>query len=419
MPFDVHSRSSKLIKFFGDPWYHGALMTLAILLLSLLNGSANMDEHLLFAVLPLPVGYTLWGIGMLMVLSGLLVQNKHFEPGVTLIALGAFLWLFSPKPVFFEAFLLVCYEARTISKKANRLRRFWASLLVIGSIIGFFIVIVLPQYKYSMMEKLYPDTHTWLTNPITLLMMLLGPSLGCISIGFFWQLGLSSKRQAQRLRDLEDKAELAAVRERNRIAREIHDIIAHSLTVMIAQADGGKFAGRKNPDMALQALETIGEVGRKSLGEMRRLLSVLHENSGSERDLGSNPGVAGIDDLIRETRRAGAEVTYRVQGHPLPVSESVGLSIFRIIQESLTNALKHAGPMPITAEIHWDEQKPGVHIRIENELGLGLITDAETPKTNGHGLVGIAERVRLHDGTVSWGTQENAGKWYVDVYLPL
>ena len=416
----AHNWRSKLEGILGGSWHHGLIMTLVIALFMVLNSYPDTSDYVKMVLLPIPISLALWIIGTISIISGLLIQDKYFETGTTLIAVGCLLWLLSPpRPVYFESFILVCYQARTISKKADRLRRFWAILLSLGAVVGFYMVLVVPEYRYSRAEDTISDFETWLSQPATLIVLTLGPILVCISVGFFWQLGLSSRRQLMKLRDLEDKAELAAVRERNRIAREMHDIIAHSLTVMIAQADGGKFAGKKDPELALQALGTIGEVGRKALGETRQLLSVLHESAQDERELGLTPGVDGIEDLVREARRAGAEVTYRVEGKPQPVAESVGLSIFRIVQESFTNALKHAGPRPITAAVLWDETVPEVNIRIENELGLGLISESETEKVNGHGLVGIAERVRMHGGTVTWGKLDKAGKWYVDTHLPL
>lgn len=395
-------------------------MVMVIMLFSLFHSYPDATIYPAMVFLPLPLSFTLWVTGTILIIIGLLIQDKYFELGTSLIASGCALWLCSPpRIIYLEAFILVCYQARTISKKADRLRRFWVVLLSLGAVTGYFLLFVIPEYRYVRADNIVSDFQTWLSQPTSLIVLTLVPILICISVGFFWQLGLKSRRQMIKLRDLEDKAELAAVRERNRIAREMHDIIAHSLTVMIAQADGGKFAGKKNPELALQALGTIGEVGRKALGETRQLLSVLHETTQGERELGLTPGVDGIEDLVREARRAGAEVTYRVEGKPQAVAESVGLSIFRIVQESFTNALKHAGPRPITAAVHWDETVPEVNIRIENELGLGLISENETEKVSGHGLVGIAERVRMHGGTVSWGKLDKAGKWYVDTHLPL
>lgn len=406
---------NKLNQIFGEPWYLPVGITILVIVL-LLAGIGIQVEGLysLFDWVPEPVLMFLWRLGCIIIIIGLLIQNHRFERGVILVMVGCFLWLFSPKPTGIEAFVVICYEARMISFQAVRFRRALAATLVGGAVLGFFLIVVAPQYKYSKAQGVYSDFTAWLTDPLVLGFLSAGPIVVCISIGFFWQLGLSARRNLMRLRDLEDRAELAAVRERNRIAREMHDVIAHSLTVMIAQADGGKFAGKKNPDMALHALETIGEVGRKSLNEMRQLLNVLHENSNSDRQLETNPGIHGIEDLVRETRRAGAEVVYRVDGAPVTVSETLGLSIFRIVQETLTNALKHAGPGTILVHLIWGKEENSLHILVENELGLGLVNNQES----GHGLVGIAERVRLHGGTVDWGIKESS-KWFVNVELPL
>ena len=236
-----------------------------------------------------------------------------------------------------------------------------------------------------------------------------------IIVGFFWQLGGVARRRQAEHQALQDRAELAAIVERTRIAREMHDIIAHSLTVMIAQADGGKFAGKKNPDMAITALDTIGDVGRSALAEMRQLLSVLRETETPERSLATTPGVAGIGDLIKETRRAGAEVDYTVTGTPHVVRESLGLSVFRIVQECLTNALKH-GSANIIMSLDWLSDR--LIIVVKNDLGGGLVDPqqlADVP--GGRGLIGIAERAKIHGGAAHWGP--HAGQWVVEVTLPL
>lgn len=257
----------------------------------------------------------------------------------------------------------------------------------------------------------------WVVSPLNLGMSFVSLAVIYLAIALFWQYGKNTRRSMLRIQALQDRAEYAAVAERNRIAREMHDIVAHSLTVMIAQADGGRFAGQKDPAKALQALGTISEVGRDALGQMRSLLSVLRDDQTPDRSLGVDGGIAGIDDLVREARRAGADVDYTVTGTPQNLGASTSLSVYRIVQEALTNVLKHAGSVPVKVKLRWPEPNDGQELRIvvSNINGVGLVeTESELP---GRGLIGIAERAKLHGGTASWG--QYGDNWRVDVTLPV
>jgi signal transduction histidine kinase len=135
---------------------------------------------------------------------------------------------------------------------------------------------------------------------------------------------------------------LAATAERARIAREMHDVVAHSLSVVIAQADGGRYAGQADPAAATGALEAIASTGRQALTDMRALLGVLREDGAEE--YAPQPDVAAIDQLVADVRASGLDVDLIVEGSPVPMPAGPQLAAYRIVQESLTNVLKHAGP---------------------------------------------------------------------------
>ncbi|WP_016935844.1 sensor histidine kinase, partial [Rhodococcus sp. R1101] len=201
--------------------------------------------------------------------------------------------------------------------------------------------------------------------------------------------------ERNRLLELErlKEAELAATQERTRIAREMHDIVAHSLTAIIAQADGGRYAAAANPQTAADVLGTIADTGRRALTDMRSLLSVLREDS--PREFTTTPGVDDVPALVEQVRASGLEVALVVDGRVREVSDGFGLSVYRIVQESLTNVLKHAGPRAHARVcLEWRSEMLVVEI-VDDGRGAAALVEA---RPGGQGLTGIEERARLHGG---------------------
>ena len=215
------------------------------------------------------------------------------------------------------------------------------------------------------------------------------------------------------MENLATRVELAAAAERTRIAREMHDIVAHSLTAVIAQADGGRYAGRKDPQKAIEALDTISSTGRDALTQMRQLLSVLRDDSGTPaRGTDTPPGLAGVPALVQDAERAGLRVDYRVLGNPVEVDVAVGLSVFRTVQESLTNTLKHAGP-DARSRVALTTSGTDLLIEVVDEDPSGSSAARadgadQTPGPSarpGSGIEGMRERVSLYGGTVDAGPE--------------
>lgn len=225
----------------------------------------------------------------------------------------------------------------------------------------------------------------------------------------------------QRLRLLEferdQQARLAVAEERNRIAREIHDVLAHSVSVMITQADGATYALRKNPDLASQALDAISSTGRDALTELRTLLEVLR-NPDEATDRTPQPTAAGLRQLSERVEALGLPVDLRITGDFESLPAGLGLGVYRIVQESLTNALKHGSRHPATVQADND----GEHIEIEilNEApGDASPLDAEEPLvTGGNGLIGMRERATVYGGCLEAGPAEGGG-WRVFARLPV
>ncbi|MGO2612216.1 sensor histidine kinase [Corynebacterium flavescens] len=226
-----------------------------------------------------------------------------------------------------------------------------------------------------------------------------------LMLGFFWLWGTRLRDRDMELRALRDRASLAAISERTRIAREMHDIVAHSLTAIIVQADGGRYSGRKDPHKAVETLDTIANTARESLDQMRGLLSVLRtEDSGPE--LASAPGTDAIPGLIREARAGGMQVKYQVSGNPRHLDATRELTIFRIVQECLTNAMRHSGEQQVTIDLAWsdkdmviDSYNPVAPQHVWDS-GSGEGDGASSAAGVGRGLTGIRERAGLHGGRI-------------------
>ncbi|BCB91438.1 sensor histidine kinase [Phytohabitans suffuscus] len=198
-------------------------------------------------------------------------------------------------------------------------------------------------------------------------------------------------------------AEQAVGDERRRIARELHDMVAHHVSVMGVLATGARRVLGRDPDAADEALATIEDTSRATLREMRRLLDVLRTDAEPAAELSPQPGLAGIETLVEQVREAGLPVALRVDGTPGPLDSGVALAIYRIVQEALTNALKHAGNATAHVRLSF-----GVYWLIVEVFDTGR---GPAPGTDhvGHGLVGMRERVALYGGTLRTGPRPGGG----------
>jgi signal transduction histidine kinase len=227
-------------------------------------------------------------------------------------------------------------------------------------------------------------------------------------------------RQAARLRDLtaelereqEARTRAAAAGERVRIARELHDVISHSVSLIAVQAGAAGRVIDAQPAAAREALGTIERTARDTLGELRRLLGILREHDGGA-ELASPPGLARLDELVEQARTAGLPVDLRVAGAKRPLSPGVDLTAYRIVQEALTNARKHAGNARAAVRIRYAAHE--IEIEIVDD-GRGTV--ARNGEGSGLGLVGMRERVALYDGRLEAGARDTGG-YRVHAVLPL
>jgi len=225
------------------------------------------------------------------------------------------------------------------------------------------------------------------------------PLLACWLAGVLVRARRQSAALASRNAELQRQAEHAAVAERARIARELHDIVAHHLSVVVLQAAGARASGKS----AGPALEKIENSGRQALAETRRLLGVLRD-TGQESELAPQPGVSGLKALVDDVRAAGLPVSLVVDGDPAGLPAAVDVSVYRIVQEALTNVLKHAGRA--NAEVRIGCAKDAVTVEVTDN---GAGTPAREAPAGGHGLAGMRERVAVFGGELQAGPCHGGG----------
>lgn len=262
-------------------------------------------------------------------------------------------------------------------------------------------------------------------NPMRGLFFLLGTATAAMTIG------LTLRIRRMYLAELEDRARrleverdqrvrLTAAAERSRVAREMHDIVGHNLSVMVTVADGAATLAAGRGEQSAEALRILGDTGRQAMSELRRVLGVLREDQDAERMLSPQPGIRDLESLLARVRAAGLPVTYRTMGGLDALGDGVQLTVYRIVQESLTNTLKHAGT-GTSAEVTVAVEAREVRIRVaDTGAPPGTLPRPEpAARTDdaGHGLVGIRQRAAMYGGTVVIGPRDTGHGWLVDVVL--
>jgi signal transduction histidine kinase len=313
----------------------------------------------------------------------------------------------APTPVNF-AFLVITY---TVAATGAR----WASRLALGT----------GLCAAPLAQTRWPEQDSSVLGNVALVIFMTVP------FALAWVLGDSIRTRRAYYEQLEERAtrlekereaqaKVAVAAERARIARELHDVVAHNVSVMVVQADGAAYVLDSAPDQAKKALETISSTGRQALAEMRRLLGVLrtgeHQESG---EYVPQPDVEQIDDLIQQCRSSGLPVDFKVEGTPRPLPSGVELTAYRIVQEALTNTRKHGGP------------NTGASVRLVYfDDGLGLLVEDDGKGAphelyedggadgSGHGLIGMRERVGMVGGTLDAGPRPGGG-FRISALLPL
>ena len=237
-----------------------------------------------------------------------------------------------------------------------------------------------------------------------------------------WALGRYRRLRAQYVIELEERARReeqdriesarrAALEERARIAREMHDVVAHSLSVMVSQAEGGRLMAQRDPSVTVPVLETVARVGQEAMRDMRSLLQALHEDEPPGLQT-PQPGLSELPHLLERVRGAGLSVSYTETGDRLTLSGAGELAAFRVTQEALTNVLKHAGA-DRTAQVRLDWRPGRLCLTIRNDLG----SESPRPVSGGRGVPGMTERVAVLGGHLTAGPLEE-GAFLVSAAIP-
>ena len=339
------------------------------------------------------------------------LSARRVRPLTALTALATLLAIQVLWMEHFTTLSVICVLVATYTSQTE-LSTWWRRAVLLVLLLGAaWAVLFIPDLVYT--EDLGARVASLLSAWTTLLLFAL---LGTVR--------RHNREEVDRLREhgrllrakREQELRLATLGERTHIAREMHDVLAHSLNVIVAQADGGRYAARSSPESAVTALETIGRVGRESARELHRLLGVLREDG--EREVSPMPGLDELPALVEEYRRTGQRVRLAREDPPAheeaPPPASVGLTVYRLVQQSLANALEHAGPVPVTVHL---TRSPGlIVVTVTNPVGPEPRGPGE--RDGGHGLIGMRERIALHGGTLEAGTDGTTDLWRIRASVP-
>ncbi|MCX5391471.1 sensor histidine kinase [Streptomyces sp. NBC_00094] len=355
-----------------------------------------------------------FAFGVVSVLFSLVVALRRRAPEKMLllsVALGLAQLAFGLQP-FIADFAMLVIIFTVAAHDGPR----WASRL---ALIGGLGASTLSQLRWPLEDAGSGAAQIFFTVIMTVpfvLAWVLGDSLRTRR-AYFAQLEERASRLEQ---EREAQAKVAVAAERARIARELHDVVAHNVSVMVVQADGAAYVMDSSPETAKQALETISTTGRQALAEMRRLLGILR--TGEHQEAGEyvpQPDVGQIEDLVEQVRSAGLTVDFAIEGSPRPLPSGVELTAYRIVQEALTNSRKHGGP-DVGASVRLVYFDDGLGLLVEDD-GRGApqeMYEDGGADGRGHGLIGMRERVGMVGGTLDAGPRPGGG-FRISALLPL
>jgi signal transduction histidine kinase len=240
-----------------------------------------------------------------------------------------------------------------------------------------------------------------------------------------WTVGRVVRNQTALARELTEKAERqqiareeeearATAAERTRVARELHDVLAHNLSVMVIQASAARRVADRDENAALEAAQLISRTGREALSELRYVFGPVRKRDGDS--LGASPGLTNLEQLASRAHRAGVPVEIRVEGEPFKLSPGADMAAYRVVQEGLTNVLKHAHGSRATVTVRYG--RSDVELEIVDDGSDPAVGNGSIEVSGGHGLIGMRERIALYGGKLEVGEREEGG-YAVRVWLPV
>lgn len=247
----------------------------------------------------------------------------------------------------------------------------------------------------------------------------IGPATIVFAVAYAF--GTASRARRDRIEMLEERArrlaeqhDAAAARERQRIAREMHDILAHSMSLVVVQAEAGPVAVRRDPEKAEEMFDAISATAREALTQLRRALGVLRSD---EADREPAPDLAAVPGLLDHVRESGLVATLEEHGQRRTVPPDLAATVYRIVQESLTNTVKHAAASTVAVALTW--RRDALYVEVSDDGRGAAAVPADRNGTPGHGLVGMRERVAAAGGELTAGPSSNSGGFHIEARLPL
>jgi signal transduction histidine kinase len=247
-------------------------------------------------------------------------------------------------------------------------------------------------------NAVYPYTGQGSARPVAVLLLCLG--LVATALGYARR-QVAVERESTRREVTKARRDQAAMTERSRIARELHDVVAHHVSMMVVRAETARVATAGMPEAGEQSLVAIRDTGRQALNEMRRLLTVLRADPNERADRRPQPGLQDLDELVESAREAGNDVRLHLQGTAEQVPDGVQLCAYRIVQEALTNVRRHAPGTNVELSIRYADERVTVVVHNDGPAPLSLV--------DGHGMVGLRERAAMVGGTLRAGPADGGG----------
>ena len=360
------------------------------------------------------------------------VIDRVFVAGIVLLGLIELLTLDEPAGVKLGSVAVVSAMAISLLWRRTRPVEVLASLIVLA-LVGelFFVgppgsltqVLILLTATYSV--GAHADGRRGFVGlgvgvvGVTALAIVFDPSDIVFPVVFFvvtpWMFGRVLRNTLLTARELAERAELAehareeeelraVMVERNRVARELHDVLAHNLSVVVVQAGAARRIVERDPERAAEVAALIELTGREALAELRHLFGPLRREDGGAPT--EQPGLGDLERLVARVQHAGLPVDLRIDGEPVPLPAGVDLTAYRLVQESLTNALKHAGADSATVRLSYEPNELAISVEDDGE---GLSPERLSNLGGGHGLTGMEERVALYGGLLQAGRRRGGG----------
>ena len=349
-----------------------ALVLAATSVLGVLTGQPNWGR-------PVPLA-----VGLALLSTVPVAWRAHFPllaTAVVLAANGACVYAAAPQQAAFQPFVALVLVAYSVGSRAEGRRAMWVPPVLAAAAIPVFVAAII---------------H--------------GQDPGNAIPSFVWLMAAWVVGRLVRGWRRKNVALTAVMVERGRIARELHDVVAHNVSMMVVQAGAATRVLDGEQAAVRSALEVIASTGRETVDEMRALLGMLRSDDGAD-GLNPQPGLADLDRLARGVREAGLPVTVRVEGDQRALPPALELSAFRIVQEALTNALKHAGPADAQVTVRYQEGAVELEVADSGSGPAGV-------QGTGHGLVGMRERAAMFGGELQAAPSDGGG-FIVRARLPL